>query len=270
MFTSEILENEIKRLVKKYPFAYTEVIGTSRLGKPLYALCVGHGPKAIGLNAAHHANEWITSALLMRFVEEYCAFCEKDHEANGLEQITLYAIPMVNPDGVDWVINGIKPGEWKANACGVDLNSNYPAEWDTARVNKFDQGFTAPGPKGFVGWAPLCEPESAAIAAYTMLRDFAVTASLHTQGEEIYWRYRDYDPKGAKELAAEMQRVSGYQCVDVPDESSHAGYRDWFIQEFNRPGFTIECGLGENPLPFEDLEEIYKKTAPLLWVPFKR
>ena len=103
------------------------------------------------------------------------------------------------------------------------------------------------------------------MVTYTKVNDIDLTVSLHTQGEEIYWRYMDYNPPGAEELARRFSAVSGYECVDVPSESSHGGYRDWFISAFNRPGFTIECGIGENPLPLSQFDEIYKKTAPLLW-----
>ncbi len=30
---------------------------------------------------------------------------------------------------------------------------------------------------------------------------------------------------------------------------SYGGYKDWFIQDFNRPGYTLELGEGQNPLP---------------------
>jgi g-D-glutamyl-meso-diaminopimelate peptidase len=269
-FGSDLLAQCVTALAEKYPFIQTETIGTSRMGKPLYALRIGHGPAVLGYNAAHHANEWITSVLLMRFVEKYCGFCAEDTGTGSLEKYSLYAMPMVNPDGVDLVTGGIKAGDWKANAWGVDLNSNYPAGWELARQKKSAQGFTAPGPRGYVGPSPLSEPESSALAAYTRLRDFALTLSLHTQGEEIYWRYRHYLPPGAKKIAVALQRASGYLCVDVPDEASHAGYRDWFIEAFNRPGFTIECGLGENPLPIEDFAGIYEKVGPMLWVPLTR
>jgi g-D-glutamyl-meso-diaminopimelate peptidase len=267
MFTSGVLSARMNQLLETYPFVYNEIIGTSRLGKPLYALCIGYGPVVLGYNAAHHANEWITSALLMKFVEEYCEYNEKNPQAGYLERFTLCAVVMVNPDGVDWVINGLKPGDWKSNACGVDLNANYPASWERVRDRQFALGFTEPGSRGFVGKSPLCEPESCALAAYTVLRDFALTVSLHTQGEEIYWSYAGFDPPNAREIAGLMEKAGGYLCVDVPEESSHGGYRDWFIQHFNRPGFTIECGLGENPLPFCDFDGIYERVSKILWIP---
>ncbi|MCL2364107.1 MAG: hypothetical protein FWC71_05535 [Defluviitaleaceae bacterium] len=263
---SEKITRRIWTLTRRFPFVTCEVIGTSRKGASLHALRIGYGAQSIGYNAAHHANEWITTLLLLRFIREYCATCI--HTPELLETFTCYAIPLVNPDGADAVIQKKSPPDWKANACGIDLNANYPASWQIGRDNKAAQGYDQPGARGYPGIAPLCEPESTALAAYTQLRNFDLTISLHTQGEEIYHQYRHYNPPGAQTLIAEMTRVGRYPFVEVPEDASHGGYRDWFIEHFNRPGFTIECGLGENPLPPKDFTNIYKDIAPLLWVPF--
>jgi len=230
-------------------------------------------------NASHHANEWITSVILTRFAEDIAQEMQPSWErytgsneptsapySPWYERYTLHMVPMVNPDGVDIVTNGGDPA-WKANARGVDLNSNYPAGWDLARKHKYARGYTTPGPRDYVGPHPLSEPESMAMAAYTKAINPALTLSLHTQGEEIYWRYRHYTPPGAAKLAQQLSKASGYILEDVPSESSHAGYRDWFIESFNRPGYTIECGFGESPLPISDFEGIYKKVGPLMKVP---
>jgi g-D-glutamyl-meso-diaminopimelate peptidase len=103
------------------------------------------------------------------------------------------------------------------------------------------------------------------MVAYTTINDIDVTLSLHSQGEEIYWQYPNTNPDGAEDMAKNFAAVSGYMLEDVPPESSFAGYRDWFIEKFNRPGFTIECGLGENPLPISQFDEIYNKTSAILW-----
>ena len=235
-------------------------IGTSRLGRPINAYVLGHGNTAVLINAAHHANEWITALLAMQFLHE----CITTKDTSWVEKTTLHIVPLVNPDGVALVTGSNNP-HWKANIVGVDLNSNYPANWDKARADKFARGYTHPGPRDYVGPAPLSEPESSALAAYTITNDFDCTISLHTQGEEIFWQYENYNPPGAQALALRLSAASGYKLEDVPDTSSHAGYRDWFIQTLNRPGYTIECGLGESPLPLSDFEDIYKKVAPLLW-----
>jgi g-D-glutamyl-meso-diaminopimelate peptidase len=256
--TSAKLNKAVNKLLAANPHINHAVIGTSRRGIPIYALTAGHGGKSVLINAAHHANEWITTLILMRFLEEY---------ANKIPpEITLHCIPLVNPDGVD-LLNATTPpypSAWKANICGVDLNSNYPAGWEIAKARKFENGYTAPGARDYVGEKPLCEPESCAMAAYTTFHDIDMTLSLHTQGEEIYWRYMDFEPHGAEELAHRFAEVSGYKVVDVPDENSHAGYRDWFIAAFNRAGFTIECGLGESPLPLSQFDDMYKKVSALL------
>jgi len=255
-------ENLISNITKDYPFIDKSVIGTSRLGVPIYAFIIGHGAKDIMINASHHANEWITTLLLFNFLEEKASKYNK--EIDLWNEIKLHCIPLVNPDGVNMVLGKKVSNDWKANACGVDLNKNYPANWYQAKSYYFQQGFCKPGAKNFVGERPLSEPETSAMAAYTFLNDFLTTLSLHTQGEEIYYKYLDFNPKGANELAKKFAEVSGYKLEEVPEESSFAGYRDWFITEFNRPGFTIECGLGENPLPLSDFSYMYKKTSPIL------
>jgi len=278
MFTFDVYEKCVRALAAQYPCMDISVIGESRKGRPIYALTVGYGPNSFMYNAAHHANEWITAVILTKFAED-CA-----REANPAwqswaggrepafgphspwyERTTLHMIPMVNPDGVDLAIDGTL--NWKANICGVDLNSNYPAGWELAREYKYARGYTQPGARDYVGPHPLSEPESMAMAAYTTLVDPALTLSLHTQGEVIYWRYRDYMPPGAQEIAQRLSLVSNYELEDVPDESSHGGYRDWFIESFNRPGFTIECGLGESPLPISDFDGIYARVSRLMAEP---
>lgn len=56
----------------------------------------------------------------------------------------------------------------------------------------------------------------------------------------------------------------GYSVEDVPYNSSFAGYKDWFIQNYNLPGFTIEAGYGSNPLPISQFNSIYKDNIGIL------
>lgn len=88
--------------------------------------------------------------------------------------------------------------------------------------------------------------------------------ALHSQGEEIYWRYGDRTPVRARTMADILGASSGYRVADPEGMASHGGFKDWFISAFGRPGFTIEFGFGENPLPLEDFEPIYRKTREML------
>lgn len=281
----------ILALVEKYPFCRTEVIGSTAFQRPLRTLVIGDGPRKVIYSASHHANEWITSLVLLKFAEELAQAISENGVIFGVEArqlantATIYMVPMVDPDGVDLVTGAIPPGSipyeaarelaefypnipfpngWKANLLGVDLNLQYPAGWLQAREIKFSQGFTQPGPRDYVGRAPLNQLESRALAGYTEFIAPALVLAYHAQGEVIYWQFRDYEVPGAEELGEAFAAVSGYALEDTPFESSFAGYKDWFIQEFRRPGYTIEVGQGENPLPLDQFEKIYSDNLGIL------
>ena len=80
----------------------------------------------------------------------------------------------------------------------------------------------------------------------------------------IYWKFQGDFVAGAQELGAEFARLSGYTLEDTPYNSSFAGYKDWFIKVWRRPGYTVECGSGQNPLPLSQFEEIYRAVLGIL------
>lgn len=90
----------------------------------------------------------------------------------------------------------------------MDLNQQFPADWEKAREVKFAQGFTSPAPRDFVGFGPLTEPESLGLYDFTLEHNFRLIIAYHTQGEIIFWRYLDFNPPGAEEIANEFARVS--------------------------------------------------------------
>ena len=149
------------------------------------------------------------------------------------------------------------PNGWKANIRGVDLNLQFPAGWLKAREIKFAQGYTSPAPRDFVGFGPLTEPEALNIYSFTFLQNFRLVITFHTQGKVIYWQFQDYAPPDAKYIGKQFEAASGYSLESTPFNSSFAGYKDWFIQNFNKPGYTIECGEGVAPLPTSQFNEIY-------------
>ena len=89
--------------------------------------------------------------------------------------------------------------------------------------------------------------------------------TLHTQGEEIYYTSGGYAPPGAKQIAAQLGRLSGYTVSEPEGLASYGGLTDWFIKEFDRPSFTIECGKGENPLPESRYFNIYAGLREMLF-----
>ena len=289
--TAALNARTIAALVARYPFLRTEQLGETAFGRPILTLVAGNGPRKVLYTAAHHANEWITTPVILKFIEELAEAVESGGEIFGVnakeltEAVTIYTVPMVDPDGVDLVTGAIQPGSvqyelarsladnypaipfpngWKANLLGVDLNLNYPAGWLQAREIKFSQGFTRPGPRDYVGRAPLNQAETRLLAGYTEFVDPDLVLAYHSQGKEIYWQFRDNQIPGAEELGRRLAEVSGYRLAEVPFESAFAGYKDWFIQEFRKPGYTVEVGSGTNPLPLEQFDEIYRDNLGIL------
>lgn len=140
----------------------------------------------------------------------------------------------------------------------------FPAGWKNAKEIKYAQGFDIPAPRDFVGFGPLTEPESFAIYNFTLMHDFRLVIAYHTQGKEIYWNFQNINLPQGYEIGTKFANVSGYILTDVPYNSSFAGYKDWFIQDYNRPGYTIEAGIGENPLPIEQFDDIYNDNLGIL------
>ena len=289
--TSQRCRELIRALGETYDFVRWEVLTYTAFQRPVDALVIGNGPRRVLFTAAHHANEWLTGYILLQFCQDLAQAILEGGSLMGIsaralqEAVTIYMVPMVDPDGVDLVTGAIGPGQqqytyaqriaqdypaipfpdgWKANLLGVDLNLNYPARWLQAREIKFRQGFISPAPRDYVGRAPLDQAETQALAGYTEVVDPALVLAFHSQGKEIYWQFGGIPVEGARELGEIFARLSGYTLTDPPENSANAGYKDWFIQEFRRPGYTIEVGRGVNPLPVSQFPEIYRDNLGIL------
>ncbi len=290
-YTWELTKCTLEKLKRTYPFMKIDTIGKSVMGKDIFALTLGSGERKVLINGAHHANEWITTPLLLKFAEIYCNAYKNDLYicSENIRKLwkkrTLCIVPLVNPDGVDLVNGAVKkdsgyyknalrisrnyphipfPGGWKANITGCDINLNYPAGWAKAKEIKYSLGFSSPAPKNYVGDAPLCCPESRAMYNYSVFNSFSLTLSYHTQGKVIYWKYLDYLPENSKRIGTELSRASGYTLDITPVESGFAGYKDWFIKKYNKPGYTVEAGDGENPLDISQFDSIFDDNKGLL------
>ena len=290
-YTSTILYRNIESFKTIYPFLEIGSIGKTVIGNNIPFIRFGNGEKEVFYNASTHANEWITSPLLMKFTEVLCKAYVNDVPIFGynprelFNNVSLYIVPMVNIDGVDLVTRNLKsntnfytnaqkiasnfpnipfPSGWKANIVGVDLNLQFPADWERAKEIKYEQGFDKPAPRDFVGYGPLTAPEAIALYNFTLSHNFRLVIAYHTQGKVIYWQYQNYTPEESAIIVQNFARVSGYTPEDTPYESSFAGYKDWFIFQYRRPGFTVEAGTGINPLPISQFDSIYNDNLGIL------
>jgi hypothetical protein len=270
--------SDAQKLKAAYPgLVDTEVIGKSVEGRDILLIKLGKGDKKIVFAGAHHAREYISSTYLMETVDEYA----KAYASGGkygdfdikalLDETTLYVVPMVNPDGVNLVQNGIESvkdpenvksmrqlqdgfSEWKANINGVDLNRQYPCHWDEKASNT-----DVPSSEMYKGDAPATEPEVQAMMKLCGDNVFILAASFHTKGEVIYWADSGTEQEipAAGNIEQTLADVTGYSLNPVSEDPAvyGAGFENWFRQEYERPAFCIELTpAGNGSAPHDDGE----------------
>lgn len=276
----------IDTLAKRYSDLKVATCGKSFLGKEIYSLVLGDGNKNTLYVGGTHGLEWITSLLLLRFCEDLLFLKQTGGEMSGygiaeiLKNRRLVVIPELNPDGIEISLNGISAcgeyknenfkacggdfGSWSANAHGVDINHNFNADWYSLRDFESKNGIDKPAPRRFGGFFPESEPETKAVTRLCRNVPFDMLFSFHSQGEEIYYEYGKNTPKKSYISATVLSAVSGYSLVKNEGHATSGGLKDWFIEEFKKPAFTVEVGKGKNPLPAECLEKIYSRLQTLL------
>lgn len=286
-----VLIKDTNHLLNEYSFLKKIDIGKSVLGNKIFCLKFGEGNKKIFINGAHHGNEWITSMLVMRMLEEICYLYRNDLSI-GLydlkkiyKKVSLYVCPMVNPDGVNLSVSGLTDSlspivknrlisynensrdfkdKWQANINGIDLNHNYDAGFLKGKAFEAKEKIFSPAPSRYSGAFPFSEPETAAIKNFMLSFSPDIALAYHSQGEEIYYDYENSAPPCAEGLAKAMSEISGYKVCLPEGMASYSGFKDWVIEKFRIPAFTIEVGLGKNPLPLSQFDNILEKNLPVL------
>lgn len=276
----------IDALCDKYGFLKRTVIGKSCTGLAIPALKIGSASEYCLFAAAFHGSEHLTATVLMMFIEELCREIANGGYISGINAKKAMTgrgvifVPRVNPDGCEISIHGEKAcgseaerikrlsrgdfAHWNANFRGVDINHNFDAGWKELKRLELNNGIYGPSPTRYGGERPESEPETIALTELCRKQNIRHAVALHSQGEVIYWSYGRNMPSRSKKMAEIMATSSGY-ALDTPiGIAVGGGFKDWFIKEFCRPGFTVELGMGQNPLPPESAEEIYLKVREML------
>ena len=288
---SSKLAETVRILAERYPFLTVAGLGKSILGKEIPILTLGCGKKKAIYVGAHHGMEWITSNLLLRFVNEFCelyqANCTVYHRAlkSIWEYYSIHIIPMLNPDGVDYALHGVDPGNplyhrvigmnggsddfshWQANARGVDLNHNYDSGFASYKQLEIKENIPCGAPTRFCGQEPESEPEVRALCNYIRFHEpIKLVLTLHTQGEELYWKSRGKTVAGSEFPVRKFASLCGYSVSEAEGLASFGGLTDWCIEKCQIPAVTVECGKGVNPLPISDFFPIYARLRQALFV----
>lgn len=255
-------------------------MGKSVMERNIPCARIGGGKKKLFLSGAYHGLEYLTSAVLTRFLSDYAhsLTCGQDiqgYSASGLyNAITLLIAPMINPDGVDIAVNGIDLSNpfhrslientgihdfthvWQANVRGVDINHNFNALWQSVRE--------IPSPTKYGGPFPESEPETRAVTNFVRRENPDMLIAFHSQGGEIYYDFNGTEGNCSREIAQKLESVSGYKACVPEGTAVFGGCKDWFIDEFGKAGFTVEIGHGKNPLPLSMLGDVYDENARII------
>lgn len=276
---------------ERYPFLSFGTLGESVLGRSIPVITLGEGKKTFVYVGTHHAMEWITSVLLLRFINEYAEAYRDGRRVYNVHLPYLFkerriiVIPMLNPDGVSYVLDGVREdnplysrlermnprhpdySHWQANARGVDLNHNYDAGFLEYKTLERESGILGGGPTRYSGECPESEPEVGYLCNYIRFhrKEIHAVLTLHTQGEEIYYTSGEEVTPRSAAMAKALSRLCGYALAKPEGMAAYGGLTDWCIRSLGLPSFTVECGKGENPLPAEQYFCIYASLRQMLF-----
>lgn len=296
-YSYESMVSDLEKLQSRYgDRLQVNVIGTSWDGRNLYEAILGNpnAGKHVLIHAGIHAREYMTPLLVMKQLEYGLEFYNRGSYDGQplsaiLQQVAVHFVPMVNPDGIalsQFGLDAIRSEQigqeiqqcyasdvalgrtsapldrylsyWKANGRGVDLNQNFPADWEMLSAE------LGPSYAGYRGTQPLSEPETQALANLVNSRKWAATVSYHSMGNIIYWDYQGNRVQQASgEMTALIEASTGYRAAG---SSGHGGFKDWTqIKEDPIPGVTIETGSVACPLPLSEYEDIWNRNK-MVWI----
>ena len=118
-----------------------------------------------------------------------------------------------------------------------------------------------PGNTRYSGEYPESEPETRSLANFIRALSPCAIVAFHTQGEEIYSRPQ---VDRVNRIASRLAGAVGYKTAQPTGYASYGGLADYTGEVLDIPSFTVEVGLGENPLPISQLSAICDRVRKLL------
>jgi g-D-glutamyl-meso-diaminopimelate peptidase len=281
-YTYKNMKDDLEKIHHLYRSVKVKKIGETHFGRDIYAIRLGKGKKNIVLIGAHHGREWITSMLLMKKLEVYADLYQKKRKfgpisTDVLNDVSIWFIPMLNPDGVTIQQNklnlfpkkhikqlmsmndGLENFErWKANGIGIDLNRQYPAGW-----SDLTDGPDSPFYQFYKGKRPLAAKEVKVLTKFIEDINPEIAIAYHSAGREIFWNYKNGKQlQRDKRIAKKISLLTGYPLAKPPKQATGGGFTDWFITRYHRPAMTIEVSplVGETSPPLSVFEMEWERN----------
>lgn len=275
----------IKSLAEQFPeIVETERIGDSIQGRPIFAVRLSSKQNAlfkpaILFNGMHHAREVMSlevTADIMTYLATHYNDPNTPWVTTWLDNLAIWVVPQVNPDGNTivwtndtwWRKNARGDG---ANVWGVDINRNYPFQWNFCNGssdNREDQAYR--------GESPASEPETKALMHLVEEQNVAMDVSYHSYSELVIAPYgctNEFTPEDpiiqniGFDLAKQLRKDNG-------DEKDHYDYGQpwqllypvdgddisWMYHDFNVMAYVIEVNAADQGFQ-PDYEQWRNKTV---------
>ena len=247
IWTQEKTLRESKRIADTYPGVKYEVYGKSVKGKDIAGLKKGNMDRAVVIVGGIHAAEAGQFTALDIF-ERFLA--EKDD--SFFEKIGFAVLPAVNPDEADRMAEG-HVSYLRTNAAGVDLNRNFPSDWEIVS-NMYGLSTADPESPTYRGPSPASEPETKAVLSFMeKVRPISVF-SLHCYPGGITFD-QFFGPGTAKddeEYKAQCMKLAvpyseKFRKGEYPDQmfvaygTTPGSFPVWVYHNHHVPAFDVEA-----------------------------
>lgn len=170
--------------------------------------------------ATHHAREHLSTEMPVLFADKFLSdLLTDDNIKNLLEDVDIYIIPFINPDGALYDIKNSQYHMWRKNrklnaggSFGVDLNRNYSYGFGTGGSSK------NPYSDVYMGTGPFSEPETKALRDFVYAhKNITMALSFHSFSELILYpwggKYEGVggnDEKIFKQIAQDISLMNHY------------------------------------------------------------
>lgn len=221
----------VDRLQDIYPDLISSYVGgQSCQGRDIRVVTLGRGDRYIYMNGNLHGLETVTTNYLLKVLDEYAYAYATDGSMGAykirplLNTFTIVMIPSCNPDGRAITLSGT---EWSGNANGVNLNENFPTNWE------YDES-------GVNGSSAGSEPETQVMLQLMERFPFELVLDCHTSGNVIYYADSDCSAELKQRSYQIASAISAENGFGLYTYRSSAGLANYARHPYGVPGLTVE------------------------------
>ena len=243
--------HEMERLADDFSeMVVLERIGKTVLGRDIPALMIGQGPRILALIGLVHAGESGPELMLPVLRTILTTHPEL------VKKCRVMMLPGLNMDERERMVAGV-PWYLRTNAQGVDLNRNFPVQWE---LTEYGYGMDSSDPTSvtYRGPAPASAPETRAVMAWLKQTPPDLVLCFHALAgicslPALTSRFAEKDAAFKTEC---MRMLKPFAAGFFPELSfekkwlhfatSAGSLPAWCYHEWGIPAFDLEAGAEGN------------------------